>query len=222
MLLCLNAATLAPRVTRAPWPASTLATLTLAGHKGRITSLETRRRFPLFGAGALSALPPPGHFNEALTGGALSAACDRSPRLFARAAQTLTTRGTARAAQTTRHSPHGNASRSIHNTTHHTMLGADRHLTRGARNFSAARVAPLRRIRGGSRPPPSRPATHNERPTGRTPPGPHLPPCMALAIQLKTSTATTAPPHTWERYAISCAARIASPRLFPDAASRRN
>ena len=93
---------LVPRVPRASWSASTLAckrgACALAGLEGRITSLETRWWFFLFGVGAFFVLSLPGYFNEALAGGVLSAACGWSLRFFARVARALATRGTARAA----------------------------------------------------------------------------------------------------------------------------
>ena len=100
---CLSAAVLVPRVpSRVSWSASTPATklyaCALAGHTGRITPLETRRCFFLFGVGPFFVLSLPGYLSEALAGGVLSGTCGRSFRFFARVARALATRGTARAA----------------------------------------------------------------------------------------------------------------------------
>ena len=97
---CLRAAVLVPKTLRASWSASTLASkrcaCALAGHEGRITSLETRRWFFLFGVGVLFVRSLPGYFNEFLATGVLSGACGLSFRFFARVALALATRGTAR------------------------------------------------------------------------------------------------------------------------------
>ena len=102
MFPCLSAASLVPRATRAPWSASTLATkpyaCALAGHTGRITSLEARRWFFLFGVGFFFVRSRPGYFNESLAGDVLSGGCDLSFLFFARVILALATRGTARAA----------------------------------------------------------------------------------------------------------------------------
>ena len=100
---CLSAAVLVPKATRAPWSASTLATkrcaCALAGHTGRITSLETRRRFFfLLGVGSLFVLSLPGYLNEFLATGVLNVRCGCSCRFFARVFLAFSTFGTARAA----------------------------------------------------------------------------------------------------------------------------
>lgn len=99
---CLRAALLVPRVSCVSWSASTLASkrvaCALAGLEGRITSLEMRWWFFLFGVGLFFVLSRPGYFSEALAGGVLSGAWGWSLRFFARVARALATRGTARAA----------------------------------------------------------------------------------------------------------------------------
>ena len=101
MFPCLSAARLVPKVPRALWSASTLASkqsaCALAGHTGRITSLAARRWFFLFGVGLFFVLSLPGYLNEFLAIGVLSAACGRSFLFLARVTRALITRGTARA-----------------------------------------------------------------------------------------------------------------------------
>lgn len=102
MFPCFSAARLVPKVPRALWSASTLASkhgaCALAGHTGRITSLAARRWFFLFGVGLFFVLSLLGYFNEFLATGVLRGTCGRSFRFFARVTRALPTRGTALAA----------------------------------------------------------------------------------------------------------------------------
>jgi hypothetical protein len=98
MLPCLIAAWQVPVAPCASQSASTLVTVTLAGLKGRITSLTTRGRFFLFGVGLFFVLSLPGYLNEFLATGVLRAACGRSFRFFARVFLAFSTLGAARAA----------------------------------------------------------------------------------------------------------------------------
>ena len=139
MLPCLIAAWQVPVAPCASQPASTLVTVTLAGLKGRITSLTTRGRFFLVGVGALFVLSRPGYFNERLATGVLRAACGRSFRFFARVFLAFSTLGAARAAI---------FAAALTPPVHRPVLSADGQPVRGVRDFSAARVAPLRCVRG--------------------------------------------------------------------------